>query len=153
VHFLRLLDDGNVEIDYDRLLAAAYQHARQRLVVVGVDFLMRHIRGHVNEVARPGFSHEFQRVAPAHACSAAHHVDHALHRAVVMRSGFCFGMDHDGPRPELFGARARMRDRRRTVHSGRLRRVDVELVAVDDAYAVVLPFGFVCFCHGSTSAL
>src|SRR5882672_5482106 len=45
------------------------------------------------------------------------------------------------PGPEFLGASARVGDRRGAVHAGRLRRVDVELVRVHDAHAVVLPLG------------
>jgi hypothetical protein len=48
-----LFDDRNVEVDDHRLLAAAHKHARERLVVVRVDLLVRNVRRHVDEVARP----------------------------------------------------------------------------------------------------
>ena len=76
----------------------------------------------------PGLGDELELVAPAHPRSAAHDVDHAFDRAVVMRAGLGLRMDHDRAGPELLGAGARMGDRRRAVHAGRLRRVDVELV-------------------------
>ena len=44
------LDIRQVEIDDHRLLAAAHQHARQRLVVARIDFLVRDEWRHVNEV-------------------------------------------------------------------------------------------------------
>ena len=58
---------GDVEVHDDRLLAAAHQHARQRLVVARVDLLVRHVRRHVDEVARARFGDELELVAPAHA--------------------------------------------------------------------------------------
>ena len=58
-------------------------------------------------------------------------------------------MDHHRAGPELLGAGARVGDRRGAVHAGRLRRVDVELGAFDDAHAVELPLGgFVLVGHG-----
>src|SRR5207244_90558 len=80
-----------------------------------------------------------QLVAPAHALLALHHVDHALHRSVMVRAGLRLRMDHHRAGPELLGAGARVGDRRGAVHAGRLRRVDVELGAFDDAHAVELP--------------
>src|SRR5436190_3207177 len=96
----------------------------------------------VDEVAGAGFGHEFELVAPAHARLAAHHVDHALDRAVVVGAGLCLGVDDDGAGPEFLGAGARVGDGGGAVHAGGLRGVDVELVGVDNAHARVLPFGF-----------
>ena len=42
----RLLDRFDVEIDHDRLVVAAHQHAFERLVLARVDLLMRHVRRH-----------------------------------------------------------------------------------------------------------
>jgi hypothetical protein len=50
VDFLRILDRGYVEIDHDRLLIAAHDHAGERLVLVGVDLLMRHERRDENKI-------------------------------------------------------------------------------------------------------
>ena len=60
----------------------------------------------------------------------------------MVRARFRLGMDHDRPRPELFCASPRVRDGRGTVHAERLRGVDVELVRVQHANAVMLPLGF-----------
>ena len=110
-------------------------------VVARVDLLVRHERRHVDEVAGPGFGGELEPIAPLHPRAAADHVDHAFHGAVMMRARLGLGMDDHRPGPELLRAGARMRDRRRAIHAGRLRGVGVELVARDDAHAVQPPFG------------
>src|SRR5262249_51440085 len=60
-------DIRQVEIDDHRLLAAAHQHARQRLVVVRIDFLVRDKWRDVNEVTGASFRHELEPVTPTHA--------------------------------------------------------------------------------------
>src|SRR5947208_4952575 len=102
----------------------------------------------VDEVAGAGFGHELELVAPAHARLAAHHVDHALYRAVMVGAGLGLGVDDDGAGPEFFGAGAGVGDGRGAVHARGLRGVDVELVGVDDAHAAVLPFRCGSFTHG-----
>src|SRR5678815_1683065 len=99
VHFFRFFDYGNVEIHDHRLLTAAHEHAREWLVLVGVDFLVRDIGRYVNEIAGSGLGDELETIAPAHARASAHHVDHAFDRAVVVRAGLGFGMNHYRPRP------------------------------------------------------
>src|SRR6267143_3554028 len=95
----------------------------------------------VDEVAGAGFGDEFELVAPAHTRLAAHYVDHALDRAVMMRAGLGLGVDDDGAGPEFLGAGAGVGDGGGAVHARSLRGVDVELVGMDDAHAVVLPLG------------
>ena len=60
---------------------------------------------------------------------------------MMMRAGFGLGMYHHGAGPEFFRAHLGMRDRRRTIHAGRLCRVGVELAAFHHTHAVKLPFG------------
>src|SRR2546427_5924578 len=95
----------------------------------------------VDEVAGAGLGDELELVAPAHARLAAHHVDHALDWAMMMSAGLSLGVDDDGAGPEFLGAGARVGDGGGAVHARGLRGVDVELVGVDDAHAVVLPLG------------
>src|SRR5437588_11347753 len=78
VDFFGLLHDRNVEVDDHGLLAAPAQHARERLGVARVDLLVGDVRRYIDKVARPGFGHELELVAPAHARLAAHDVDHAF---------------------------------------------------------------------------
>src|SRR5262249_22048917 len=93
----------------------------------------------------PGTSlrREVEVLTAAHARFAAHHVDHALEGAVVMRAGLGVGLNTDGAGPELLRTDARVVDGRLAIHARRLRRIAVERVAGDDAHAVVLPFRFV----------
>jgi len=108
MHFFRLLDHGNVEVDDHGRLATAYEHAEERLGVADVDFLVRDIGRDVNEIARTGFGDEFERVAPAHAGVAADDVKDALDRAVVVvGAGLGLGMDDYGAGPQFFRSRAR----------------------------------------------
>src|SRR5204862_5636477 len=102
---------------------------------------VRDVGRHVDEIPGSGLGGEFELLAPAHPSATADHVDHAFDGAVVMRTGLRLGMDNDGPRPELLGTRAGVRNRRSTVHSRRLRRVGVELAGAHDTHAVVLPLG------------
>ena len=105
-HLLRLgLDVGQVEVHDDRLLAAAHEHAGQRLVSTALISWCGHVRRHEDEVAGTGLGDELQPLAPAHPRAPLTDVDDALDRAVVMRAGLRVGMDDDGPRPQLLGAR------------------------------------------------
>src|SRR5437867_11284572 len=86
VHALRIrLDRGYVEIDHHRLLAAAHEDARQRLVVAGVDLLVWNVWRHVDKIARARLGDELEAIAPAHASLAADDIDHGLDRPVVVR--------------------------------------------------------------------
>ncbi|MNC85472.1 hypothetical protein D3C83_10720 [compost metagenome] len=151
MHFLGFFDHGNIEVDDDRFLPASHQHAGERFIVVRIDFLVRHIGRHVNEVPGPRLGDEFEPVAPPHAGAAADHIDHAFDGTVVVGAGLGLGMDDDRAGPEFFRARARVGNGRGTVHAGRLRRVDVELVAMHDPHAVITPFGFGGVFHRASS--
>src|SRR5262245_45873330 len=150
-HLLGLLHRLDVEVDDDRLVVAAHQHAFERLVRAGVDLLVRHERRHVDEVAGPGLGHELEVLAPAHARSSAHHVDDAFQFAVVMRPGLGVGLGAYGSGPDLLRADARVVDRRLAVHAGRLRRVGIERGSRDHADAIVLPFGHLYSSDGDCS--
>src|SRR4051812_33369947 len=63
-HRLRLFHRIDLQIDRDRLAVAAHQHAFQRLVATGVDFLMRHIGRNENEIAGIRLRSELQVLAP-----------------------------------------------------------------------------------------
>src|SRR5438552_16794343 len=106
-YFLGLLDHRDVEIDDDGLLAAAHDDAFERLGLARIDLLVRHEGRHPDEIAGPRFRGELEPLAPTHARFAFHNVDHALDRAVVMRSGFGVRLDVHRPGPDLLGAHAR----------------------------------------------
>src|SRR5579859_3708002 len=65
-HFLRPFDGLDVEIDDDRIVVAAHQHAFERLVGRGVDLLVRHIGRDIDEVARARLGDKFEMLAPTH---------------------------------------------------------------------------------------
>src|SRR5512147_2059164 len=143
MNFLRIrFHIGQVEIHHDGLLPAATQHARERFDIARVDLLMRNVRRNEDEVARTRLGSEFETIAPFHPCATAHHVDDAFDRTVMMRPGLRFCVDDDGPGPQLLGARSCMRDRSGAVHSRRLRRVEIELIGMNDSYAMEAPTGF-----------
>ena len=95
-----------------------------------------------DEVARARLRSEFEAIAPFHPRATADHVDHALDRTVMMRTSLRFRVDDDGPGPKFLGARARMRDRSSAVHARRLRCVGIQLIGMNDSYAVQAPTGF-----------
>ena len=138
-NLFRFFDRFDVEINDNRLLAGADENTFQRFVPAGIDFLMRHIGRHEDEIAGAGFGDELQIFAPAHSCPAFDDVDDAFEIAVMMGAGLSVGVDRHGSRPDLFRARAGMVDRGRTVHAGGLRRIRIERVAGDDLDAVLTP--------------
>src|SRR5665213_2844801 len=150
-YFLGLLDCGDVEVHHHRLLAAAQQHAFEHLVFARVDLLVRHEGRDPDEIPGPRLGGELERLAPAHARLAAHDEDDTLHRAVVVGAGLGVGQDVYRPRPDLLRAHAREVDRRGARHALGLRHVGVEVVAMHDAHAVVLPFVGMRFGHQSLS--
>src|SRR3569832_788029 len=127
------------DIDHDRLVVRAHQHALQRLGRVGVDLLVRHEWRRIDEIARIGRGDVFEALAPAHAGVAGHDIDHAFELAVMVDAGLGVGGDRHGAGPDLLRADARLVDCGLAEHAGRLRGVRIELVAFDDAHAVVLP--------------
>ena len=138
-HRLRLFHRLDVEIDRDRLAVAAHQHAFQHLVTAGIDLLMRHIGRDENEIAGIGFRHELQMLAPAHPRLAFHHIDDALEVAVMMRAGFGVGFDGHGAGPQFLRADPGEIDRGLAIHPGGRGYVGIELVAGNNADAIVLP--------------
>src|SRR6266436_3381149 len=134
--FLHRLD---VEIDRDSLAVAAHQHAFKHLVAAGVDLLMRHVGRNEDKIAGVGLRHKLQMLAPAHPRPALDHVDDALEVSVMMRAGLGVGLDGHGAGPQFLRAGAGEIDRRLAVHAGGRGHVGIELVARDDADAIVFP--------------
>src|SRR5215471_12259982 len=56
----------DIEVHDNRLLTASDDHSLTREVGIGIDLLVRHIRRHVNKVARTSLVAEFQALAPPH---------------------------------------------------------------------------------------
>lgn len=131
----------NVEINHDGFLVAAHEDADERLLWVGVDFLMRRVGRHVDEIAGLGFGDILELIAPAHAGASAEHIDDAFERAVVMGAGFGIGLDVDRARPEFLGAGFGVVDGGGAGHAWGLGGVAVKFAAADDADAVIAPVG------------
>ncbi len=139
-HRFGFLDRLDVEVHRHGLAVAAAQHALERLGRAGVDFLVRHIGRHVDEVARSGLGRELELLAPAHARASAHARRSPIRGArdggrrswhrhgsvTVPAQSFCAPT-----RAKLIAAARFM--------PGVWRGVDVELVGGDHAHAVVLP--------------
>jgi hypothetical protein len=138
-HRLRLFHRFDVQIDRDRLAVAAHQHAFQHLVTAGIDLLMRHVGRDENEIAGIGFRHKLQMLAPAHPGLAFHHIDDALEVTVMMRAGFGVGFDGHGACPQFLRADPGEIDRGLAIHPGGRGYVGIELVAGNNADAIVLP--------------
>ena len=101
---LGLLHRLDVQVDHDGFVVAAHQNAFQRFVGAGIDLLVRHVRRHEDEVTGFGLGDVFQPLAPAHPGLAAHHINHAFQRAMVMRAGFRVGVDVDRASPDFLRA-------------------------------------------------
>ena len=127
------------QIDSNRLIVASNQYALQRLILVSIDLLMRHVRRHKDEIAGPGLSSKLQLLAPPHASLALDDVDHRFQVAVMV--GACFGIRVDVycASPDLLGASAGKVDCGGAVHAWGLRCVAVERVGRDDSDAFVFP--------------
>jgi len=157
----RLFHRLDIEIDDDRFLSGADQHAFQRLVATGIDFLMRHEWRHEDEIAGAGFGHEFKIVTPAHPRLALDDIDDAFEIAVMMGAGLGVGVDRHGSGPDLFRAGASVIDRGCAIHARSLRRIWVEGIARDDFdtkfppvdrfVTVIVPM-FMIVAHGLTFA-
>ena len=137
----RVFGAGDIEVDDDRLLAAADDDGFDGFVGAGVEFLMRDVGRNVDEIAGAGFVDELKVVAPAEAGAAADDVDDGFEFTVMVGAGFGVGMDNDGASPEFLRAGFRMGDGFGAGHAGRLEGVGIELAAADDAEAVELPVG------------
>jgi len=135
----RNLHRRDVEIDDQPLLATSGQHAAQLHLLARVDFLMRYVGGHVDEIPRPRLGDEFQPLAPAQARKAADHVDHAFEIAVMVRSRLRFRLDGDRAGPQFPGTGACSRDRRAPLHAECLRGGIVQLIGPDDSHALGAP--------------
>ena len=96
IGFFHRLD---VDVDSHRLPVAATQHAFQQLGGAGIDFLVRHIRRHVDEIARPRLGDKFKPVAPPHAGTTLDDINYALQMPVVVRARTRVGVNSDRASP------------------------------------------------------
>src|SRR5262249_9757990 len=133
------------------LLPTARQHAMQLRVVAGVDFLMRHVRRHVNEVALTGFGNEFEAIAPAQPRDSPDHVDDTFQITMMVSAGFGLGIDGDSTGPKLGCSSALGRYGSTPVHPQSLGRPVIQFVAANYPHAVRSPpiRGFI---HASSRA-
>src|SRR5581483_10261209 len=129
----------HVEVYDYGLLAAADDHSLARLVPPCVDLLMRHVRRDIDEIARAGFIAELKTIAPAHASAALHYVKYGFEFAMVMRSGFCIGLNYDGTCPKPGGSGARACDSRGPSHAWSLWSVRVQFARPYYLDPVILP--------------
>src|SRR5260370_10379257 len=150
-------DGSCLQIDDDRLLAATYDDALQRLVRHRVYLLMRNKWRDEDEIAGARFSYVFKLFAPAHTGAALYDIDHAFQLAVMMRPGLGIRMYGDGARPNLASPRARIVDRGGPDHAGCLGRVRIKPVPRHDFDSAVSPVGLIAFIRheisGSLSVL
>src|SRR5437879_8999285 len=100
---------------------------------------MRDVRRHMDEIAWTRLSDKLEPIAPAHTGAPADHIDHALDGPMMVSAGLGLGMDDNRSRPELLGAHARVGDRCGATHSGRLPRVQIQVVGAHDTDAVTAP--------------
>jgi len=143
INFLRILDRIDVsDVDHHSLVIRANKDAFEFVIGIGVYLLMRHVGRHEDEVPGIGLGREFQPVAPSHTCLAAKHKDHAFQRAMMMYTCLCIGCDRNRAGPDFLCADASMIDRNFAEHPRRLRRIRIELIALNDPHAVVLPAWF-----------
>src|SRR3954451_18806917 len=83
-NLFRFFDRLDLEVDDDRLVVAAPQHAFEGFITRRVDLLVRHIGWHEDDVARPSLGNIFEAVAPTHPRPAFQHVNAAFEGAVVV---------------------------------------------------------------------
>src|ERR1700722_8881979 len=138
----RLLDRFDVEVDGDRFAVAAHQHAFQRFIRTGVDFLMRHIRRHKNEVAGICFRRKFQTVSPPHPCLAFDDKDDAFEMTVMMRTRLGIRLDGDCAGPQFLSADAGKINRGLAVHAGGRGHIRIKLISGNDPDPIMLPAPF-----------
>jgi hypothetical protein len=152
-YLLRRLHRRDIQIHHRCFVIAAHQHAFQRLLGAGIDFLVRHIRRHVDEVPRPRLRHEFQLFAPAHPRMTPDDVDPALQRTVMMGTCLRVRMNGNRPSPDLLRTDPGMIDRCRPVHPRRLCSIAVQRVMPDypDAFVASI-LALIHLAHLASSA-
>ena len=122
IYRLRTLD---VEIHDHRILPTSDYHCFTWDIWTCVNFLMRDKGWNVNEISRACLTTEFQAIAPAHAGTTSHDVDHGLQFAMMVRSGFCVRLNNYGTSPQLTGPCTRVGYGGSPCHSRGLRCVGI----------------------------
>ncbi|CUX06387.1 hypothetical protein AGR1B_pTi0071 [Agrobacterium fabacearum S56] len=140
INLFRLLYRIDIrDVDDDCLVVRSHQDALEHVVRIGIDFLVRYVRRHEDEVAWSRLRDIFQMIPPAHTGLATDHENNAFERTVVVDPGLGVRLDCDGACPDFLCADAGMIDGCLPEHARRLGRVGIELVALDDTDPVVLP--------------
>lgn len=140
--FFGFLHRRYIEVDDNRFLVASHNNAHERLVWVGVYLLVRRKRRDVNKVAGAGLGAKLQPFTPAHPCPAADYVNDTFQFPMMMGSSFSIGVDRNCAGPELICPCHSTVDRSGARHAGCLRRIEIELIAVDNANTVLPPGWF-----------
>src|SRR5260221_14074895 len=110
---------------------------------------MRHIGRHEDEIAGIRLGDELQPFAPTHPRHAAHHVDDALQRAVMVCARLGVRVNDHRLVPNLLRTAGRIHGRG-AQHARRLRRVAVQPGAFNDFDAVDAPVALLGIRHGSS---
>ena len=131
----------DIEIDDDSFLAAADDDSFDRLILGGVQLLMRNKWRDINKIARTCLLYKFKLITPTKPGASANNINYRFQFAVMVRAGFCIGMNHYGAGPKFLRANFGVRDGFGASHSWSLRRIGVELAGANDAKAVILPIG------------
>jgi len=121
-----LIGLGDIEVNDDRLLAAADDYGFYGLCSIGIQFLMGYVRRHIDKVARSGILCKFQMITPSEAGAAFDDIEHGFHFAMVVCAGSGIGRDHYSAGPELARTRSGMSDSCRARHPRRLGSIGIE---------------------------
>jgi hypothetical protein len=77
-HGLRIISGLDLQIDDDRFVIAARNHAFRRVTRRGIYLLMGNVERNVNEVTQSGFRSIFQMLSPTHARLATKDVNYTF---------------------------------------------------------------------------
>lgn len=136
IHRFRTL---NVEIHNYRILPTSDYHSFTWHVGASIDLLMRDIGWNVNEIPGVSLVAELQTIAPAHARTPSHDINHCLQFAVVVGTCFCVRLNNYGTSPQLTGPCTRAGNSGRPRHSGGLGRVGIQFPGSHNFHAVLFP--------------
>src|SRR5262245_56109301 len=142
LHLFGRFSRCDLQINYDRFVAAPHKHTAQLFLAAGVDLLVRHKGWHINKIARTGVGDILKTLPPTHPCPPAHYINHTLQLSMVMSTSLGIRVNGHGSRPELTGTRTRARDCSSPSHARRLWRVGIELSSAHDLHAMLAPINF-----------
>src|SRR5258708_19621499 len=131
-----------MQVDHNRLLPASHDICFYRLIASGIEFLVRHIRRHVNEVPGAGLVHKFQMVSPSKSRAPSNDIEHRFQLSMVMRTCLGVGVHDDSSRPEFLRPDPRVRDGFGARHTWGLRGVRIQLAASNNSNALLFPVRF-----------